>query len=205
MENVIDSLGSSEAVYARPTLVAEDTKEAFYSTNITINSSSQNIASKNKAESLQQALEIFLGVPPSYESFVKKWCFPSFSHETKQSKYQLRKLEELYFFERYFSANCKSFFSTLRPVPETNSCGELRSKGCNDNHDVFAYRICKALIHAGLFSEKLRKTYKDNLQYILSDEILLSKAVIERIGKDMTEVVMRFCNEKLQNFFVQMY
>ena len=82
-------------MYARPTLVADDTKEAFYSTDITINSHVQNITSKNKAESLYQALETFLGLQPFYENFIKKTCFPSFSQETKQSKYQMRKLEEL--------------------------------------------------------------------------------------------------------------
>ena len=204
MEAVISHAETHEAVYVRPAIVADDSKEAFYSTNVTINGSTQNITSKNQAESIHQALELFLGAPPSYENFVKKFCFPSFSQETKQSKYQLRKLEELYFFERYFAANCKAFFGALRPIPDTNLWGEIRSKGCKEECDVFAYRICKALIFNGLYAEKLRVTYKDNIQHMLSAEILLPRNIVEKMGEDKTEVVVRFCNEKLQNFFVQM-
>ena len=204
LETVIKSLGSGELIYRRPTLVSDETKEAFFTTNITTNSSIQCITSKNKAESLHQTLEAFLGVQPSYENFVQPSCFPSFSHETKQSKHQLRKLEEFYFFERYFAANCKSFFGALRPVPETNICGEFRSRRCNDESDVFAYKICKSLVQSGLHIEKLKKSYKDNLQYTLSSEVLLPQTVIDKIGEDKTNIVVRFCNEKLQNFFVQM-
>ena len=141
---------------------------------------------------------------PTYENFIQNFCFPSFSHETKQSKYQLRKLEELYFFERYLAANCKSFFGSLRPIPNTDSYGDFRSRRCNEEADAFAYRICKALILSGFCSEKLRATYKDNLQYTLSADNLFSKAIMENMGEDKTEVVVRFCNEKLQNYFVQM-
>ena len=204
LETVIESLGSGEFIYRRPTLASDETKEAFFTTNITTNSSIQCITSKNKAESLHQALELFLGVQPSYENFVQQMCFPSFSHETKQSKHQMRKLEEFYFFERYFAANCKSFFSALRPVPETNVCGEFRSKRCNEESDVFAYRICKSLVQSGLHIEQLKKSYKDSLQHTLSANVLLSKSVIDKIGEDKTDIVVRFCNEKLQNFFVQM-
>ena len=204
LETVIKSLGSGELIYRRPTLVSDETKEAYFTTNITTNSSIQCITSKNKAESLHQTLEAFLGVQPSYENFVQPSCFPSFSHETKQSKHQLRKLEEFYFFERYFAANCKSFFGALRPVPETNICGEFRSRRCNDESDVFAYKICKSLVQSGLNIEKLKKSYKDNLQYTLSSEVLLPQTVIDKIGEDKTNIVVRFCNEKLQNFFVQM-
>lgn len=202
LETVIDSLGSGKFVYARPSLVADETKEAFYSTDITINSLVQNITSKNKAESLYQALELFLGLQPFYQNFIKKSCFPSFSQETKQSKCQMRKLEELYFFERYFAANCNNFFGQLRPVPGPNISGELRSKRCSDESDVFAYRFCKALIHSGLDSEKLRRTYKENFQHTFSADTLLSKTIISNI-EDRIDEVVRFCNEKLQNFFVQ--
>ena len=198
METVVESLGSDEFLYRRPSHVADESKESFYSTNITVSSSIQNITSKNKAESLYQSLETFLGAQPSYDNFVKQLCFPSFSHETKLSKHHLRKLEELYFFERYFSANCKKFFGALRPIPDTNTCGEQRSKSCNDESDIFAYKICKALIRSELYPEKLRKTYKDNLQHRLSDEVLLSNSVIKKIGQDMAELTIRFCNEKLQ-------
>ena len=204
LETVIKSLGSGDLIYKRPTLVSDETKEAFFTTNITANSSLQCIPSKNKAESLHQALEVFLGMHPSYENFVQPLCFPSFSHETKKSKHQFRNLEEFYFFERYFAANCKSFFSALRPVPETNVCGEFRSRRCSDESDVFAYRVCKSLVEAELHMEKLKKSYKDNLQYSLSGEVLLSKTVIDKIGEDKTDIVVRFCNEKLQNYFVQM-
>ena len=114
METIIDSSGSpGHFVYGRPTLIADESKEAFYSTNITFNSKIHNITTKNKAESLYQALEIFLEQQLSYENFISKSCFPSFSPKTKHSKYQMRKLEELYFFERYFAANCNEFCKTF--------------------------------------------------------------------------------------------
>ena len=205
MESVINSIESGKCRYGRPNLAAdEESKESFFTTNLTVHSLPQIITSKNKAESIHQALELFLGDSPAYENFIQNFCFPSFSNETKQSKYQLRKLEELYFFERYFAANCKTFFTSLRPFPNTNIHGDLRSKRCNDESDAFAYRISKALILSGFYSEKLRSTYKDNLQYTLSAQDIFSKAVIEEMGEDRTEVVTRFCNEKMQNFFVQM-
>ena len=192
-------------MYGRPNLADDaESKESFFTTNITVNSISQIITSKNKAESIHQSLELFLTEPPTYENFIQNFCFPSFSLETKQSKHQLKKLEELYFFERYFAANCKEFFGSLRPIPNTDRYGDFRSKRCNEEADAFAYRICKALVLSELYSEKLRTTYKENLQYTLRADDLFSKAIIENMGEDKTEVVVRFCNEKLQNFFVQM-
>ena len=204
LETVIDSLGEDKFVYTRPKVVADETKEAFYSTDITINSQVQNITSKNKAESLYKALEIFLGSQPFYDNFITKFCFPSYSQETKQSKYQMKKLEDLYFFERYFAANCNNFFASSGLTLGPNIFGELRSRRCKDEPDVFAYRICKALIHSGLDSEKLRRKYKDNFQHAFSADIVLSRGIKAAIEKDRIDEVLRFCNEKLQNFFVQM-
>ena len=205
LETVINSLESGKFRYDRPDLEADkESKESFVTSNITVNSLPQKITSKTKAESIHHALELFLKEPPSYENFIQNFCFPSFSNETKQSKYHQKKLEELYFFERYFAAHCKNFFTSLRPLPNTNSYGDLRSKRCKDENDAFAYRVCKALILSGLNTEKLRHTYKENLQYSLNPENLFSKAVIQEMGEDKTEVVIRFCNEKMQNFFVQM-
>ena len=101
LETVIES-ESGEFVYRRPELVSDECNEAFFTSSITNNSSIQTITSKNKAESLHQALEILLGAQPSYEIFVQSFCFPSFSSKTMQSKHQMRKLDEFYFFERYF-------------------------------------------------------------------------------------------------------
>lgn len=205
MEAFIDSYGSAgQFAYGRPALIADESKEAFYSTNINFNSQIHNITTKNKAESLYQALEIFLEQQPSYENLISKSCFPSFSQETKQSKYQMRKLEELYFFERYFAANCIEFCRNFKSVIGASFSAELRSRRCSEEPDVFAYRFCKALINSGLDCEKLRRTYKQNFQYTLSGDVLLSKGIITSDQRDKSDEVIRFCNEKLQNFFVQM-
>ena len=204
LETVVQSLEPGKFKYGRPDLEAdEESKESFFTANLTVNSLTQKITSKNKAESIHHALELFLKEPPSYENFIQEFCFPSFSNETKQSKYQLKKLEELYFFERYFAANCKDFFTSLRPLPDTNNYGDLRSRRCKDQHDAFAYRICKALTLSGFSTEKLRNRYKENLQFSLNADDLFSKAVLHEMSEDRTEVVIRFCNEKMQNFFLQ--
>ena len=115
----------------------------------------------------------------------------------------MRKLEELYFFERYFAANCNEFCRNFKSAIGTNCSGEIRSKRCIDEPDVFAYRFCKALVNSGFDCEKLKRTYKQNLQYTLSGDILLSKGITSDQSTKADEV-LRFCNEKLQNFFVQM-
>ena len=116
----------------------------------------------------------------------------------------MRKLEELYFFERYFAANCIEFCRNFKSVFGDSFAGELRSRRCSEEPDVLAYRFCKALINSGFDCEKLRRTYKQNFQYTLSGDVLLSKGLITSDQKDKSDEVTRFCNEKLQNFFVQM-
>ena len=119
----------------------------------------------------------------------------------------MKQLEDFYFFERYFAAHCNDicndrFSSTIG----INFSGELRSRRCCDEPDVFAYRFCKALIHAGLDSDKLRKTYRENLQFTISRDVLISTGLLKPQSPESEKIdhVIRFCNEKLQTFFVQM-
>merc|ERR1719414_969469 len=72
LETVINSLESGKFRYDRPDLEAdEESKESFFTSNITVNSLPQKITSKTKAESIHHALELFLKEPPSYENFIQ--------------------------------------------------------------------------------------------------------------------------------------